>query len=172
MDLDSAIYERRTHKVFGAERVPPNVVSELIELARWAPNHHVTNPWRFRVLGPQSVERLKAAEGDVVRAKKLDRAPTLIAVTCASAPGASEPERREDLMAAACAAYALLLGATARGLANYWRTPAVLERSEGRAALGIGENEQIVGLIHLGPLRQPAAVSERAPVEAIAEFLD
>ena len=172
MDLDRAIRERRTHKVFGAEPVPRDVVEELIGLARWAPNHHVTNPWRFRVLGPQALERLKHAEGDAVRAKKLDRAPTLIAVTSVSAPDATGAERREDLMATACAAYALLLGATARGIANYWRTPGVLERPEGRSALRLADDEQVVGLIHLGPVRQPAAVADRAPVEDVAEFLD
>ena len=34
---------------------------ELLELARWAPNHHLTEPWRFRVLGPETFDRLVAA---------------------------------------------------------------------------------------------------------------
>ncbi len=75
-------------------------------------------------------------------------------------------------MAAACAAYAVLLGATARGLASYWRTPGVLERPEGRAALGIGPAEQIVGLLHLGQWRQEPERPERAPLADVAEFLD
>jgi hypothetical protein len=50
-DISDLIRSRRTHKSFGPEPVAPAVVDELLELARWAPNHHRTNPWRFRVLG-------------------------------------------------------------------------------------------------------------------------
>ena len=56
MDVADAIRTRRTHKAFGADPVPERVLRELFELARWAPNHHVTDPWRFRVLGPQTRE--------------------------------------------------------------------------------------------------------------------
>ena len=56
------------------------MLEELFELARWAPNHHLTNPWRFRVLGPETLERLKRSAGPEA-AGKLDRAPTLV---CAS----------------------------------------------------------------------------------------
>ena len=52
MELEQAIRSRRTHKAFAPEPVPRAVLEELLELARWAPNHNLTNPWRFRVLGP------------------------------------------------------------------------------------------------------------------------
>ncbi|MFL5919229.1 MAG: nitroreductase family protein, partial [Gaiellaceae bacterium] len=39
------IRTRRTHKSFRREPVPRGVLDELLELARWAPNHHRTNPW-------------------------------------------------------------------------------------------------------------------------------
>ena len=53
MELEHAIRTRRTHKVFASEPVAPELLQQLFELARWAPNHHLTNPWRFRVLGSQ-----------------------------------------------------------------------------------------------------------------------
>src|SRR5690606_13808904 len=59
--IDDLIRTRRTHKAFGPDPVPRDVLLELFELARWAPNHHVTDPWRFRVLGPAAREGLKAA---------------------------------------------------------------------------------------------------------------
>ena len=52
MDVVEAIRTRRTHKSFGTEPVPRDTVEELFDLARYAPNHHLTQPWRFRVLGP------------------------------------------------------------------------------------------------------------------------
>ena len=59
MEVDAAIRSRRTHKAYGAEPVDRATLEELFELARWAPNHHLTNPWRFRVLGPGALARAR-----------------------------------------------------------------------------------------------------------------
>ena len=101
---------------------------------------------------------------------KLDRAPTLVAVSVTQAgdPVADE----EDALAGAVAAYIVLLAAHARGLAGYWRTPAVLRSPEGRAALGIDDGERVLGLLHLGRARQEQRTPEREPVEAVVKYLD
>jgi nitroreductase len=163
MDLEEAIRTRRTHKAYGPDPVDRETLTELLDLARWAPNHHLTNPWRFRVLGPQALARLKDAAG-AEGAVKLDRAPTLVVVTCEG--------DEEDRDATACAAYIVLLAAHGRGLASYWRTPEVLDTPAGRDALGIAEDEQVVGLLHLGSRRQEQRVPERAPVGDVVRFLD
>ena len=151
MDVEEAIRTRRTHKVYGPDPVPRETLDELFELARWAPNHNLTNPWRFRVLGAESLARLKEAAG-AEAAAKLDRAPTLVVVSASETGDAIQDE--EDYAAASVAAYIVLLGAHARGLAGYWRTPAVLRTSEGRAAVDVPDGERVIGLLHLGPLRQ------------------
>ena len=163
MDVEHAIRSRRTHKAYGPEPVDRATLDELFELARWAPNHHLTNPWRFRVLGPGSLERLKQAAGPE-HAAKLDRAPTLVTV--------SSVGNEEDRDATAAAAYIVLLGAHARGFASYWRTPAVLQTPEGRTALGVADDEQVLGLLHLGPRRQEQPPPERAPLEHVVSWLD
>jgi nitroreductase len=169
MDVEEAIRERRTHKAFHPEPVPREELDELLELARWAPNHHLTNPWRFRVLGPQALSRLKAAAGPEA-AGKLDRAPTLVAATVVRTGDPVQDE--EDLCATACATYAILLGAHARGLAGYWRTPGILRTREGLSALGIGPDEHFVALIHLGRARQDKEAPERAPARDVVTYLD
>lgn len=158
MELETAIRSRRTHKAFAPDPVPDDVLDELFELARWVPNHRLTNPWRFRVLGPRSLAALKAAAGPQA-ASKLERAPTLIAVTALRSADAVTDE--EDLCATACAVYAVLLGAHARGLAGYWRTPEVLRTAAGRIAVGIGPDERFIALIHLGWGRQEREAPER-----------
>jgi nitroreductase len=168
MELEQAIRSRRTHKAFAPEPVPRETLEELLELARWAPNHHLTNPWRFRVLGPQALERLKLAAGPE-GAAKLDRAPTLIA---ASSMRSGDPvQEEEDLLAAGSAVYAVLLGAHARGLAGYWRTPGVLRSTAGAEAVGIGPDERFVALIHLGWPRQEKDPPERAALAEIVTYL-
>jgi nitroreductase len=170
MELEQAIRTRRTHKAYAPEPVDRATLDELFELARWAPNHKLTNPWRFRVLGPQALQRLKEAGEDRVAAAKLDRAPTLVAV---SATQAGDPVLdEEDVLATATAAYVVLLAAHGRGLAGYWRTPGVLRTAAGRAALRIPADEHVLGLLHLGHPRQEPRVPERATVDTIASYLD
>ena len=173
MDVEDAIRTRRTHKAYGDEPVDRATLEELFELARWAPNHHLTNPWRFRVLGPQALDRLMAAadEDKPGSGAKLCRAPTLVVVS-ATLTGEDAIADEEDLLAAGCAAYVLLLGAHARGLATYWRTPAVQHTGAGREALGLEAREHPIGLIHLGPKRQEQPPPERAAVADVATWLD
>jgi hypothetical protein len=77
----------------------------------------------------------------------------------------------EDLCAVAAAITYVLLGAHAHGLAGYWRTPAVLRTPEGRAATGVPDGERVLGLIHLGPMRQDKEAPERLPVGDYVTFL-
>jgi len=169
VDVETAIRTRRTHKAFAPEPIPREVLEELLELARWAPNHHLTSPWRFRVVGPLALERLKQAAGPE-GAAKLDRCPTLVAVSCLL--GADPVEQEEDLHATAVASYIVLLAAHARGLAGYWRTPGLLRTAAGRDAIGVPDSERFVGLLHLGYARQEQAPPERAPLAATTSFLD
>ena len=169
--LDELIRTRRTHKAYAPAPVAPEVLDELFELARWAPNHHLTNPWRFRVLGPRALAALKAAAGPE-NAAKLDRAPTLVAASVVQ-PGEDPVADQEDVAAGAAAVFIVLLAAHARGLGGYWRTPGVLRTAEGRAAGGIPDGERVLGLIHLGEARGPAkAAPDRAPLETVRTYLD
>src|SRR6516165_11846479 len=147
MDVEEAIRTRRTHKAYEPEAVDRGTVESLLELARWAPNHHLTEPWRFRVIGPETFDRLVAA-GEPNEASKLGRAPTLV-VASAKLTGDAH-QNREDVLATGCAAYIVLLAAHARGLASYWRTPALFETPAARAAVGLEADEEFVALIHLG----------------------
>jgi nitroreductase len=169
MDVEEAIRTRRTHKAFARDPVPRELLDELLDLARWVPNHRLTNPWRFRVLGPQALARLQSAAGPEAGAK-LHRAPTLVAVSAVRSPDPVQDE--EDLCATACATYAVLLAAHARGLAGYWRTPDVLRTDNGRAALGIAADERFVALIHLGWARQQKEPPARDPRAAVVAHLD
>jgi nitroreductase len=172
MDVEKAIRSRRTHKAFGPQPVDARVLDELFELARWAPNHHLTNPWRFRVLGPSTREGLmRLAESQQPGAAvKLQRAPTLVV---ASAHLSGDPvQDREDELATGVAAYLVLLAAHARGLAGYWRTVGLLEDPRAREILGLGERETPIGLLYLGHPVQEQRVPERAPLRELVEYLD
>ena len=168
MNVEDAIRTRRTHKQFATEPVPRELVEELLELARWAPNHKLTEPWRFRVVGPETLARLKELGGPK-EAPKLDRAPTLVIVSAHSTGDPLSDE--EDVLATGVALYVVMLAAHARGLASYWRTPELLRTAAGRAAAGLADDERFVGVIYLGyPCSQPPA-KERAPLDQKLEYL-
>lgn len=187
MDAIDSIRTRRTVKAFAPESLTREETSELLELARWAPNHKLTGPWRFRVIGPQSLEALKRAAAvqacadapetanaetlSAVAAAKLDRAPTLVVVSVVRNP---DPVLDiEDEHATAIAAYIVLLAAHARGLAGYWRTPAVLRDAAGLDAVGVPDGERVLGLLHLGRAAQaPGAAPARAELNDYATWLD
>jgi nitroreductase len=186
VEVEKAIRSRRTIKAFGPEPLERETLAELLELARWAPNHHLTNPWRFHVVGPGALARLKdaasvqaaaaapdgadRAEVGRVAAAKLDRAPTL--VVCSVLRTDDPVQEEEDRHAAACAAYIVLLAAHARGLAGYWRTPGVLRSEEGLRALGMGRDQGFVGLLYLGHARQSADPPDRAAPEDYVRYLE
>jgi nitroreductase len=168
VDVRDAIRRRRTHKQYGSKPVDEATVAELVELARFAPNHKLTQPWRFRILGTETRARLEAACGEK-EVVKLRRAPTLVLATTVLS---GDPHTdREDLLATACAVYAVLLGATDRGLASYWRTPAALDDDAARAVLGLEPNEDVVALIHLGPVVSEPPEKERAPLSDVLRTL-
>jgi nitroreductase len=163
-----AIRSRRTHKVYRPTPVSRATLEELLELARWAPNHHLTNPWRFRVLGPGSLARLKLAAPE--GAAKLDRAPTLVA--CSVIQTGDRIQNAEDICAGACAVYAVMLAAHERGIATYWRTPKTLRGPAGREALGIGDDEHVLGLLHLGYADREWSPPARGEPADYTRFLD
>jgi nitroreductase len=168
VDVETAIRSRRTHKRFGAEPVDDTTLGELLDLARFAPNHKLTQPWRFRVLGPETRALIEAAAGEK-EADKLRRAPTLVLATAKLSGDPHTDE--EDLHAAACAVYAILLGATGRGLASYWRTPGAFEEQDVRDLLSLDADERVVALIHLGPSEGDPPAKEREPLESFVSSL-
>jgi nitroreductase len=168
VDVGDAIRSRRTHKRYGPEPIDEATLRELLDLARFAPNHHLTQPWRFRALGPETRAQIDAVAGEK-EAMKLRRAPTLVLATATLSGDPLTDE--EDLHATAAAVYAVLLGATERGLASYWRTPACFGEPEVRELLGLGADERVVALIHLGPPAGDPPAKERLPLEHVLTFL-
>lgn len=161
MDAIEALRTRRTVGVFSSEPPPEALVARAIEAATWAPNHHLTEPWRFHVLTGGSRTAIAAAAGKTlppekatdeerraVRAK-FERAPMLVVVTQAAGDGDAVRDL-EDYAACACATQNLLLAARAQGLAAKWST-GKLAHSEGvKRFLGLGEGDRIVGFVYLG----------------------
>ena len=167
---------RRTIDQF-TEQVPDEaIVQEAIEVARWAPNHHLTQPWRFYLLGPQSqaavidlnTQLVAARKGDEVAAAKRERwqqMPGWLAVTCQI--NDDPVTAREDYAACACALQNLTLYLHSAGLGSKWISGEAIRHPDLLPTLGIDPaREYCVGLLWYGyPKRYPR--SQRTDLEKI-----
>ncbi len=167
------------------EPIPRDVVEELLVAATYAPNHHLTAPWRFIVLSGASrravgeahataVLRERPDAGDEVVAResaRLERAPVVI--VCVVRTDREEPVRaREDRDAVAAAVQNLLLGAHLKGLGAMWRTGAIVDEPEVAIALGLTPDDAIVAFVYLGRGAIAPPARPRQPLESVMEWRD
>ncbi len=151
---------RRTVKLFLKRPVSRELVLEAIEAARWAPNHHVTEPWHFYLLGPEAIrdsveltrvvitERKGAKLGEF-KAQSAAAVPGWLVVTCRSSD--DELMQREDYASCCCAVQNFMLYLSAAGAASKWATGPITRDERFYDLLGINSNEEfIVGLIWYG----------------------
>jgi nitroreductase len=181
------IRQRRTIKQFLPQPVPRAVMQELLDLAVWAPNHRLTEPWRFYVLDGAAREKLGAIAAQVtaekivgsggemaVATRKGEEAgatwsavPTLLYVT---ALHDANPEIDEENYGAVCCAVEnFMLAAHAAGIGTSWSSGAVAAAPALHEWVGAGDNERMVGLIRVGYL-DPALASPKGRRKAGSEF--
>ncbi len=132
-----ALRQRRTCKAYTGQAVERAQLEELVGVAQWAPNHRLTLPWRFYVMGKPSIARLDAflrvdpafaemrseAAGAAKLQKLQDRLATAGALILTTWVQDDDPRLdREDHAATSAAIQNILLGAHAMGLGGYWST--------------------------------------------------
>jgi nitroreductase len=164
LDVLDALRARRSIGKLGGD-VSDSDVRELIEFAAWAPNHRLTEPWRFTILRGAARERLGALwaavagretafEGtqrdELMRraAAKPLRAPVIVAVSVRT--DADPIVAAEDFAATAAAVQNILLAAHAKGLGAIWRTGQMAYRAESKAFLDLAPDDRLVAFVYLG----------------------
>jgi nitroreductase len=166
MHVDEAIRSRRTLKAYTDDPVARELVSELLDLAVLAPNHHETEPWRFWVVGLDTLRALSDATGD----RKLLRSHTAVVVGVKRDPDAQVAE--EDYAAVACAIENFMLAARGRGLASFWRTPGVLSRPAVAKILKVPRKVRLIGVVHVGWPGEPFPPQPGRSAHAFTRWLD
>ena len=188
----TAITERRTIKQFLPEPVAPATITQLIDLAVWAPNHRLNEPWRFYVLTGEArrglgdiaaaitTAKVGAAGGDpAVTARKASEAaaawssvPTLLFVTMVGDPN---PEiDLENYGAVCCAIQNLTLAAHALGIGTSWSSGAIAAASDLLRLVDASASERMVGLLRVGYLDPALAApkSRRTPGTTFTRWVE
>jgi nitroreductase len=179
-------------KQFRPQSVPRDLLAQLIELAVWAPNHRMTEPWRFYVLdGPSRVKlgeiaaeitasKITLAGGDAETAARKGAeaaaawagVPTLLYVTSLRSDNPEIDE--ENYGAVCCAIQNLTVAAHAAELGTSWSSGAVAAAPALHTLAGAGPNERMVGLLRVGyldpALTPPAA--RRTSGAALTTWVD
>jgi len=186
MDVIGALRSRRSIGRLEGD-VDENQIRELVELATWAPNHRLTEPWRFTIIRGAARERLGSLWAEIAgrdlpltgsareaalqrEAAKLLRAPVLIAASVRTDP--DDVTATEDLAATAAAVENILLGAAGMGLGAMWRTGEMAYSQEVKAFLGLDPTDRIVAFVYLGRPSAEAPPPKARDVEAAVRWLD
>ena len=159
--IGERIRSRRTTKIFLKQKVSAELIRDAIEVARWAPNHHLTEPWHFYQLGPNKVKAAAALIGNIVRERKKDESlaefkeasalemPGWLLVTCKRSD--DELLQQEDYASVCCAIQNLTLYLAEAGVACKWTTGPVTRDPRFFQLMGLDpEREFVAGLIWYG----------------------
>lgn len=181
MSLMDTIRSRRSIKRFTDEEVTRHQIEQLLEAVCQAPNHRMTEPWRFYVLGPEAragygralgrrkakrVEDAVAAKAVVDKVEASHRAlPTMLVIAIVKD---ENPEiHEEDYAAVYMGVQNLSLLAHEMGLGTHLKTGAVMDDPDARAAVGLPDSERIVAVLEVGV---PGSVPDAKPRKGAAGF--
>lgn len=159
------------------------LIEQILEIGTWAPNHHLSEPWRFVVLSGEARTGLGNAMGAAAAAKAADaeaaerartkalkkpmRAPWVIAVYAEPNPAELEVE---EIAATAAAAQNVLLAAHALGLAAMWRSGDLVYTPEVRAFLQMPESAIMLGTIYVGYPAMDPPTRERKHIDNVVTW--
>ena len=184
MDVNKAIRTRRTIAKFRPEPVPREELLAALEAGVWAPNHHLTEPWRFVILGPEAQRRLADRHGEL-RMQKLPAdavehrarirddsrrmflsVPVIVAVVALQE--GDEQRRKEDYAAVCCAAQNIQLAAWGRGIGAKWSTAAVTRDPLAYEMLDIDPlRYEVIGFLFLGYPAETPVRERRRPLDEV-----
>jgi nitroreductase len=161
--LQKFIAERKTVQDYRQGDLPDGALTRALVAATAAPNHRMTEPWRFVQVGPKGRQvlfeiaaDLKSSPGAPLAGPARDRlaskmlVPSELIVVCQTA--AEDPEvAREDYAAVACAVYAAMLSLWSEGVGSKWSTGGVTTDERTYSCLGVDPAQQaIVGFVWVG----------------------
>ncbi|MWV43051.1 nitroreductase [Paenibacillus sp. HJL G12] len=190
MNISEAIRTRRSIGKVTQDDIPVKQLEQILEAGTWAPNHRMTEPWRFFVLRGEGRKVLGEALADVALASAADpespeaaaaaesartkpmRAPVII--TVAVTPKEHEKViELEEYGAVFAAIQNMLLEAHGLGLGAIWRTGEPTYHAKMNEHFGLGNNDKVLGFIYVGvPVEGQQPVGKRKSFEELTVWID
>jgi len=152
-EFGDVIRGRRTINFYLQKPVPQQLIRDAIEAATWAPNHHVTEPWSFYLLGKEAIGACvdlvrtivtdkKDAKAGEFKAKNWAEKPGWLVVTCRKS--ADELMQTEDYAACCTAIQSLMLYLWKAGVGSKWTTGDITRDPRFFEIVGIDDDQEFV----------------------------
>lgn len=179
-DFVEVLRGRRTINLFLQTPVPDELVQEAIETATWAPNHHVTEPWHFYVLGSETKELCLDLCQEIVSAKKGEKAgdfkretwsekPGWLVVTCNRSD--DELMQKEDYAACSAATQNLMLHLWKAGVGSKWTTGEITRDTRFLELIGVDAVKAfVVGLVWYGYPKLTPSQTRKEPADVVTRL--
>jgi nitroreductase len=178
-----ALYRRRMAWDFRDQPVPRDALDRMLDTAVWAPNHRLTEPWRFFILerGSAATERVAGLAYDFAlqrsgnerraEATRDSLLKTPVLIYAYSTPGRDEEGSRENYASVCCSAHNMALAGVPEGLAVTWETGGPTRHPDLANTLGAEDDWTLATMLSVGyPAEDP--LSERTPVDSFVRWLD
>ena len=164
--VHEALRTRRTvHNFDNSRAVPDEVLHRAVEAATYAPNHKMTEPWRFRRLGTDAIAAIASLNAASIsdpdkaakKAKRWAEIRNWLVVTSRITPG-DDLLTREDYAATCCAVQNLQLSFAADNVGTKWTSGDIQRTPEFERICGVdGDAECVCGVIWYGYAADGAA---------------
>lgn len=188
-EITSVIKDRRTiyPEDFSDRKLHREIIENLLNNAIWAPNHGMTQPWRFKVFTGKGIEKLanfqsekykeitpqeKYDEGKYEKLKSRPYLAQAIIAICMERQKSEKIPEIEEIAAIACSVQNIYLTCTAYGLGAYWGSGGLTYTNEMKHFLGLGVKDRCLGFLYLGYPKSEWPKSHRKPIEYISEWID
>jgi nitroreductase len=178
-----ALYRRRMAWNFSDQPVDKDALNRMLDTAVWAPNHRLTEPWRFFVLenGSATLQKVAGLAYDFAmqRSGNAQRAEatrdsllnTPVVIYLYSAPGRDEEGTRENYASVCCAAHNIALAGVAEGLAVTWETGGPTRHPDLAKTLGAEDEWMLATMLSIG-YPDEAPKSQRTPIAGFVQWLE
>ncbi len=185
--LNELIHLRRSTKprLFNGTRIDDNIIWQILENANWAPNHGLTQPWRYKVFTDSGLEKLAYFQADLYKKstpeekfkpEKHERMKTNllksshVVVICMERQKSEQILEIEEIEAVACSVQNMVLTAAAYQICSFWGSGGVTYTEELKEFLGLGKKDKCLGYLYLGYSDNPTTKSRRSPIQDKVEW--
>ncbi|MFM2315219.1 MAG: hypothetical protein RLZZ04_4495 [Cyanobacteriota bacterium] len=180
--LNALIKSRRSTKprLFNSKKIADEIIWQILENANWAPNHGLTQPWRYQVFTDTGLSKLAKFQADLYqkittpekfKVEKYERLQSNILksshviVICMERQKSETIPEIEEIEAVACSVQNMALTAAAYEICSFWGSGGITYTSELKEFLGLGEKDHCLGYLYLGYSDTPTTTSRRHPIQ-------